>query len=144
MSETQIPSSGCPGDLLDVELVDVGGGTVIVQPVGEIDLLSAPLLAGRLTEQVVGHTRVVVDMHRVAFFGASGLRALVAGHTAAQARGVGFVVVGLDDLMRRVLRVGGGEQLLPIVELDPEEMVRRLGRTEPTSTVGTTPDGPPG
>lgn len=88
-------------------LVDArANGVTVIQPVGRIDLMSAPDVRRRLQQAAVEtKARIVVDLDRVTFVDSSGLGALVGGLKAARLAG--------GDL--RIARAG--EQVLVILRL---------------------------
>ncbi len=65
------------------------GSTLLVRPVGRLDLVAAPELREIVATSVAGGiNQVIVDLHEVDFLDSSGLGALVTGlKTARQAGG---------------------------------------------------------
>ncbi len=65
------------------------GSTLVVHPVGRLDLVSAPQLREIVTDSVAnGIIGVVIDLHDVYFMDSSGLGAMINGlKTARQAGG---------------------------------------------------------
>ena len=57
---------------------------------------------------------VVVDLSGVDFLASLGIRMLVAGAQEQEARGGRLVLVGPDDMTRRILRTTGVDQLVPV------------------------------
>jgi len=68
--------------------------TVVVSVHGEVDVVTAPDLAGELLTAVeLGATLVVVDLTETTFFDSSAIRALLAGSQRLQASGAQVCVV---------------------------------------------------
>jgi anti-anti-sigma factor len=88
---------------------------------GELDLATV----GELEEAINGRLRagenVVVDLRSLTFMDSSGVRALVAGHAAAQEAGGSLVIVrpGDDTEVDRVIDVSGIGSALGMVEEPP-------------------------
>jgi anti-sigma B factor antagonist len=88
----------------------------VVEVSGEIDLLTAPELAGRLSRCLAEGTPLVmvVDLRRVDFFGASGLSVLLEAHWRAQAQHTMMRVVANTPIVCRVLAVTGLDRTLAV------------------------------
>lgn len=98
--------------------VAVDEGLAAVAPRGEVDLASAPALAGALTGVLDGGARrVVLDLGAVPFCDSSGLRVLVAAHRRLARAGGRLEVVGALPPVERVLRVTG---LLGVLDVRDE------------------------
>lgn len=82
-------------------------GTVLVAVRGEIDMATGPVLHAALLDALGTHSPVIIDVDLSActFLDASGLRVLVAAHTAAQAAGCQMWARYPRRLVRRVLEV---------------------------------------
>ena len=66
---------------------------IVVEVGGEVDLCTAPLLEAALAEHVRARPGVLrIDLGKVGFLGAAGLRALARAHRDAEAAGVHLVV----------------------------------------------------
>jgi anti-sigma B factor antagonist len=110
---------GSPGPfapLLDVRIVP-RGPHVVVQAAGELDISTASLLqnfAERAMEG--GHPpAVILDLTRLRFCDASGLRAMIAtSRRIHQARGSLAVVVDPDGPVARLLKITDMDRLLLI------------------------------
>lgn len=83
----------------------------IVVVTGEIDLVTAPALHDRLFDVVAGARRgdsVGIDLTKVEFFSAQGVRALLDAQQAAQIRRVElYLVVDGNKAVRQVLSAVG-------------------------------------
>ena len=87
----------------------------VVEVSGEIDLLTAPELADRLNRcQAEGTPLMVVDLRRVDFFGASGLRVLLEAHWRAQTQHTTMRVVANTPIVCRALAITGLDRTLAI------------------------------
>ncbi|MBO0873551.1 MAG: STAS domain-containing protein [Pseudonocardia sp.] len=88
---------------------------VIVKVQGEIDLLTAPGLARRLTAACVGTARhVLVDLSTVEFLGAAGIQALVDAHRLCARRGIRFGLLNPSSHVLRPLKLLGLDHTIPI------------------------------
>ena len=89
----------------------------IVKLVGEVDMLTAPLLAERLDEHLHEDARqVVVELTGVTFLSASGLSVLLAADRCARTRGVEFSLAGCDGIVRRVFEAAGLENRFDFID----------------------------
>lgn len=87
--------------------------TVVISVMGEIDLLTVPLLATEIAmafaERIV---TLVIDLSRVTFFGVAGAHVLATAASQAGAAGAQLVVVNAGAAAARVLQVTGLGDLL--------------------------------
>lgn len=116
----------------------LGAGTVpdnavIVKVQGEIDLLTAPGLAQRLTAACVGTRHVLVDLSTVDFLGAAGIQALVDAHRLCVRRGIRFGLLNPSSRVLRPLKLIGLDHTIPIHS--------RLYQRSPYETTGIAGDG---
>jgi anti-anti-sigma factor len=80
---------------------------------GEVDLTTAPRLAGLLTEAVrSARGPVEVDLHAVSFCDASGVNALVAARVGLSALGRQLVLIDVPAQIARVLTLASANTLL--------------------------------
>jgi anti-anti-sigma factor len=95
--------------------VEPDGDAVHVRPSGELDLATAPLLAGALTElSSNGHGKVVLDLAGLTFVDSSGMRVIVeAYHTAARHRVALEILPGPPNVQRAFEVAGLGPMLFP-------------------------------
>ena len=85
---------------------------VRVVATGEIDLVTAPLLAAQLQDLLTaGWTDVIADLAGVTFIDSTGVHALVTARTDAIARGAAFSVTNGNAAVSQVLRICGVEDL---------------------------------
>ncbi len=68
--------SDFPGDIIGLQVAEHGPDARVVTVSGEVDTLTAPRLAGFLSEQLSAARVVVVDLDGVEFLGSAGLSAL--------------------------------------------------------------------
>jgi anti-sigma B factor antagonist len=90
----------------------------VLRVIGEVDLLTTPLLETRLQESIDQCPRhLVVDLGGVTFVGAAGLRALVTAHQTARRVGVQLHLTGTDH--RAVARPLEITRLRPSFDIHP-------------------------
>jgi anti-sigma B factor antagonist len=100
-----------PDDRFPVEVV---GGVPVVAAPEEIDIANAEALRLALcTAAANGHRALVVDMTRTRFCDASGLHALAAAHTRAEAEGREVLPVIPGAVVLRVFALIGMDRLIP-------------------------------
>jgi anti-sigma B factor antagonist len=98
------------GGKLDFGLRDepVDDQTQVVQPHGEIDVLTAPTLGRRLLKLVdEGKTRLIVDLSRVTFMDSTGIGVLLNALRRASGRDGGLVLVCPTERVLRPFEVTG-------------------------------------
>jgi anti-anti-sigma factor len=84
------------------------GDVVRVCPFGELDLATAPEVAGPLGEvSSDGLRKVVLDLAGLTFIDSSGMRAIVEAHRTAAQHGVEFEVLPGPRAVQRALEVAG-------------------------------------
>lgn len=110
------PSAHVGTDLLWVDR-KVDNHTVVVRAVGEVDLLTAPVLGAQLElaeAVVVPPAPVVLDLTGVTFFESSGINLLLDHHGRCTRRGTRLQVIGSRAVLR-VLSLSGVDEALVIV-----------------------------
>ena len=91
------------------------GGVVRLAVAGEIDAVTAPLLAARLAEvSVEGVAEVVLDFSGLEFIDSSGLSVLVVAHRRLRNAGAALVIEAPPSTARRVFAIAGLDRLLTI------------------------------
>jgi anti-sigma B factor antagonist len=101
------PPAAAPG--FDVEVTEERA-QVLVVVVGELDLVSSPVLDRHLASAVSrGRTRVVVDVSGVTFLDVRGINSLVTANNAAMEAGTALVVRGAGEQVHRLVEVCGLE-----------------------------------
>jgi anti-sigma B factor antagonist len=88
---------------------------------GELDLATVGQLEEAIGSRLNAGENVVVDLRGLAFMDSSGVRALVAGHAAAQNGGGSLVIVrpARDSEVDRVIDVSGIGPALGMVDEPP-------------------------
>lgn len=87
-------------------------GTVVVAPIGNLDLVGAGSLRTALVEAVGWGLPVVVDLSHVPELGSSALAVLVGGRNGLLARGSHLTVVRAAPPVRAVLHATGLDRVL--------------------------------
>lgn len=99
---------------------------LVITVTGDIDLASAPDLATALRDETP--PVLVVDLTKVTFLAAAGLRVLVEVATLAQEQDRCVGLVAEDSLAMRVLRTSGVAASIPTF-VSLSDAVRELART---------------
>jgi anti-anti-sigma factor len=88
---------------------DDGAGVHRLMVTGELDEDTSDGCAALIANAAQHHdvSQVVVDLRRVTFVSAAGVRALLLGREAARAAGRGFRVVNATGIVYQVLRISG-------------------------------------
>jgi anti-sigma B factor antagonist len=90
-----------------------GADPVVVTVRGEIDLASAPELAGLLVELTgQGHRYIAVDLASVEFMDSTGVRALIDASERLRSAGGRLVIQAAHARVERVLELTGVDRLL--------------------------------
>jgi anti-anti-sigma factor len=88
--------------------VEPDRAAVRVRPIGELDLVTVPLVDAQLTELwSVGFTHIVLDLREVSFLDSTGVRLLLAWHAHSAADGMRFGVISGPPAVQRVFEVAG-------------------------------------
>lgn len=103
--------------ILDVDISRPDERHAVITPVGEVDMLTAPMLVDRINAELAARRRrVVVDLTKLTFFGSAGAAAVVSAVDHAKDRQIEVRVVVDDSVAARVLGVTGLLDVLPIYE----------------------------
>ncbi|EHR49408.1 anti-anti-sigma regulatory factor (antagonist of anti-sigma factor) [Saccharomonospora marina XMU15] len=117
-SETASDMTACesPAVGLQVDERRPDQDTLILAARGELDLLTAPELAARISSGLVGSPRVVVvDLSGLDFIGAAGMSVLVDSRVLVERRGAVLqVVTGENRCVVRALRLAGLHEHLSV------------------------------
>lgn len=90
---------------------------VVVAPIGEIDLHTAPQLQTELSDQLrAGADRLIVDLTGVDFCDSTGVNVLLAALRKAQEQGGSLCLVGLQPAVRKVLGITGLDRVFPVAD----------------------------
>lgn len=101
------PPSPC--DLIELTVSRHTGNVTVLSVAGEIDMLSAPVLEDAAVVELAGAPAVLVlDLHRVTFFGGSGIAALLNVLDEACGLGVALRLARPSSVVRRVLNIVTG------------------------------------
>jgi anti-sigma B factor antagonist len=90
-------------------VVSDDGADVVVEVVGDVDMLGAPQLRAALREAVAraGAGAIVLDLARVDFLDSTGVQAMLDGYHAAMVAGGRLTLRGTHGTALRVLEVIG-------------------------------------
>jgi anti-sigma B factor antagonist len=113
------PWSAVGGLHIAVEVLDNAASVVVLRVSGEIDMLTAPELAGHLETRLGGQTQpdgiVVLDLTGVTFLGSAGLAVLATARNSAVARNLDLRLIATTHEVLRPLELTGLHQVLTIV-----------------------------
>jgi anti-sigma B factor antagonist len=105
-------------------------GRVRVEPVGELDLVTAEPLAQTIRElRRSGVTHIILDLRRVSFIDSSGVRLAFDLHTEAAGNGLRLELVPAPPNVQRIFELTGTHDRLPFVT--PERPAPDARETEP-------------
>jgi anti-sigma B factor antagonist len=86
---------------------------VVVVPVGELDIVTAPELEQQLRElEEAGFASIVLDLSALEFLDSSGIRLIVARDQLARSNGHDFTLIEGSATIQRTLRLAGVADLL--------------------------------
>lgn len=107
-----------PPDL--VVRVDHRQAVIVLEPVGEIDAYTAPVLREHMLETMSGDaTNVIVDLTETGFIDSTGLAVLITGLKAMKARGGTLELVCSDANILKVLKLTGLDKVFVVHETPP-------------------------
>lgn len=107
------PDAGA--ELLDLAVYNEHGATVVAV-IGELDMLTTPLLESRVSAELAeGPAALVLDLSGVSFLGSSGLALLVQTRDLATERGIPLRLVAESQPVLRPLTATGLDSLFVIV-----------------------------
>jgi anti-sigma B factor antagonist len=99
---------------LDLEIVE-SAGTVLVAPLGDLDMATAEELAvGALRELDRSPAAMTINMRRVAFCDSAGINVLVRIRNACERAGTAFRVVEPQPHVRVLLEITGVTEFLNV------------------------------
>ncbi|MDG9702598.1 STAS domain-containing protein [Streptomyces sp. DH37] len=88
-------------------------GTLVLHPVGEIDLHTAPALADAVREVTGPWRELVVDLSGVSFMDSAGLHALIGLSKCCRERGGRLALTGVREQSARLLDLTGLSGVFP-------------------------------
>jgi anti-anti-sigma factor len=98
-------------------------GIVLLEVVGEVDAHTAPKLEKTLRDTMAqGHRRLVLDASQVGFISSSGLKALLVAQRELGQLGGELRLFGLNAQARRVFRMAGFDNCIPVSDTRQEAM----------------------
>lgn len=113
--------------MLSVEVVRSSPSVSVVRPDGEIDMLTAPLLAERVGAEFASGYDVVLDLGGIDFLGSHGVATMFDLDGRATGYGRALHLAGTPSPgIARVLQLTGLAQVKPVTP-DPADAVRALG-----------------
>jgi anti-sigma B factor antagonist len=126
LPESFLPASEpIAADLLRLDVRKDPSGTTTIRALGEIDLITSPLLRDRVLEQLREEIRkLVLDLRQVDFLASSGLAVLVEIRTEALKRGIALRLVTAS---RSVLRPLAATGLLALFDIDDADDIDDAG-----------------
>ena len=74
---------------------------------GDLDLDTAPLVQATLVQALEGAERVCLELSEVSFFGAAGVRVVIAAQLHAASRGRQLRLSGVHGITERILVLTG-------------------------------------
>jgi anti-sigma B factor antagonist len=99
--------------------VEPDRASVIVRPVGELDLATAPIIDAQLSELVgAGFKSLVLDLRKLRFLDSAGLRLLLSWDTKSRAAGVDMRMLPGPPAVQRVFDVAGVTDLVSFSRLN--------------------------
>jgi anti-anti-sigma factor len=128
--ENPEPASGFPpgdqpcGYLADTELLSVtvvqpDHAVVVAYVVGEVDMVTGPLLQSHLDNALATRpARLIIDLSRVSFLASTGLAVLINTHTAATGQGTNLQLRNVSKAAARPLHI---TNLTNLFEIPPVE-----------------------
>lgn len=107
-------AGGPPAQGLNIDVRRGQGGVVEIRVSGELDMVGAPVLRGRLTEELANCRALVLDLADVEFLGTAGLSILLEADTLAQRRDIRWGIVATRHAVTHPLRAVGLGDVLPV------------------------------
>ena len=104
-----------PPDQFDIA-VEHRDGVVVVQPKGELDIATTPMLDEILTDLASRGASAVLDLSQVEFIDSSGLQTILTAHTASQRDGFGLTMIAGPPPVMKVFELAGLTDRLPFAE----------------------------
>lgn len=97
--------------------VECDDGTLIVRPLGEIDLGRSPSLRQQLSEAMTGDfERIVIDLSEVPYMDSSGVATLVEAMQISRRAGSKLILCGLQEKVRSIFEIARLDTVFTIVD----------------------------
>src|SRR6476660_132815 len=104
---------------------ETGCGAVVLRAVGEVDIATSPELEDSVNRALALHRPLVLDLERISFMDASGLRALALASRLAERMGAPLTLLRPSRQVLRVLAITGMLDTFAIaVNAESESRVR--------------------
>jgi anti-sigma B factor antagonist len=112
---------------MGIRYEDVDGDIRRIYLSGRLDTVGSEQVAPEFSQLVnAAKGGVIVELSKVTFLSSMGIRALIAGAKARQAKGRQMVLqVAENDVVERTLAATGIDELIPVFE-DPDEAEQAL------------------
>jgi anti-anti-sigma factor len=104
-----------PPDQFDIA-VEHRDGVVVVQPKGELDIATTPMLAEILADLASRGASAVLDLSAVEFIDSSGLQTILNAHATSQRDGYGLTMLPGPPPVMKVFELAGLADRLPFPE----------------------------
>jgi anti-sigma B factor antagonist len=105
---------GDSGARLRIDVRRSASEVVEVRVSGELDMVGAPLLRGKLTEEMANCRALVLDLGGVEFLGTAGLSILLEASKLAEHQNVRWGIVASRHAVTHPLRAVGLRDVLPV------------------------------
>jgi anti-sigma B factor antagonist len=105
---------GVSGDQQASFFLEAMDGCMVVFAVGEIDLVTCPMLLEVMVEAVESRRHLVVDLSAVSFLDSTGLGVLLRTQQRIAATHKSMRLVGPDGMVAKVLRITGVDDAIPV------------------------------
>jgi anti-sigma B factor antagonist len=107
--DERAPRATPTAESLAIDRHTAGAGIAVLVVGGEVDMLTVSVLGQRARSELLRHHHLVLDLDRLAFLGAAGLRALVELHQLAPGR---VHIAGSTRTTRRLFELTGLDRLV--------------------------------
>jgi anti-anti-sigma factor len=99
---------------MPISTEEIEGGITRVILDGRLDIEGATAVDTRMNVLAGTEKTLLIDLQKVSFLGSMGLRALVAPARIIKGRGGKVVIFGPNDLIEKVLKASGVDNMIPI------------------------------
>ncbi len=91
---------------------------------GRLDVAGAQAAEAEFKAALASSLNVIVDLSKVPFIASLGIRLLVAGAQERSKAGGQMVLMGPDELTKRILKTTGIDQLVPVCDTLDEALAK--------------------